>query len=70
MGLQKKTIPAMLPQKVWLSRAEAMAYLDMGVDLFTTVAIEKKLSVRELGKKTYYNVNQINRVLEEAVLIK
>jgi hypothetical protein len=73
MSRSKKTIAGFLPQKKWLSKAEAMAYMDLSVNEFTELVVRENLTVskaKESGVKTYYKVSELDRVFENNVMIK
>jgi hypothetical protein len=60
----KKRMPEMLPVKKWLSTKEACSYLDCG----PTFLAELPLTVSAIGKKYYYSVASIDRLLEASIL--
>lgn len=65
----KKSIPAMLPIKKWLSKAEAMSYLDMSVNKFNDLITKEGLTVAEIGNKTYYRVEQLDEIFLRKIII-
>ena len=72
MSRAKETIPAMLPQKKWLSKNEAMAYLDMSVNEFQKIIIGRNLSIASLtrGKKLWFKVAELDRLFENNLIKK
>lgn len=66
----KKAIPAMIPVKKWLSLNEAAAYLDMSTDHFNDLSIIKGLTISAVGRKKYYKVSELEKMIEESVIIK
>lgn len=65
----KKTIPAMLPTKVWLTASEACSYLNLSINKFNEVVREHKLKVSAIGSTRYYMVSQLNGILESNIII-
>lgn len=62
----KKVIKEMMPVKKWLSQPEAEAFMDMSKNIFMVVVVKNKLSVRFIVAKKYYNVDQLNKLIEES----
>lgn len=65
----KKTIPAMLPEKKWLSRDEAMAFTSLSINNFDEVVRKNKLTVSAIGSKRYYRVSQLNELFENNIIV-
>lgn len=62
----KKVIKEMMPVKKWLSQPEAEAFMDTSKNIFMVVVVKNKLSVRFIVAKKYYNVDQLNKLIEES----
>jgi len=65
----KKSIPAMLPTKSWLSRDEAMAFTSLSINNFDEVVRKNNLTVSAIGAKRYYKVSQLNELFENNIII-
>lgn len=68
----KQQVPEMLPQKKWLSKREAIAYMDMGHNQFEDLIKEGELSISYPfgATKQYFNVDEINKLFSRKVLYK
>ena len=73
MARAKQHIPGMMPPKKWISKKEAMCYLDLSINEFTKLVSEKGLtvsSITERGSKTYYKVSELDRLFENSIIQK
>ena len=66
----KKKIPGILPVKKWLSKQEACAYMDMSINTFQAIAIQNRLSIAVIGSKKYYRLSEMEKLIEENILIQ
>lgn len=67
MSRAKKNMPAMLPQKVWLTKEEAMSYTGYSYNDFLQLVAAHNVAVsKPTPGKTFYNVNDINKKIFEA----
>ena len=64
----KTNLVGMLPTKKWLTVEEAMSYTACGRDKFAEV-FANKVSVSLVGKTKVYKVSDIDRVIEQNILI-
>lgn len=73
MSRSKKQVPQMLPVKKWLSKTEALAYLDLSVNVFQELVAAHGLTVSSLtpkGSKTYYKVSELDSLFDKSILQK
>ena len=61
----KSTVGKVEPvHKVWLSKKEAMAYLDCSSDFLDNIRNKALVSFSQVGKMIWYDLKSINRFLE------
>lgn len=62
----KRTVGKVEPiQKMWLSKNEAMAYLDCSADYLQDLRNSAQISFSQVGKMIWYDLKSINRFLEK-----
>jgi hypothetical protein len=66
----KQAIPSMMPVKQWLTTKEACSYLDMSINKFNDFVVEKGITVSCPGHVNYYRVSELNKVIEDSIIIK
>lgn len=52
--------------KVYMSNAEAQAYLGVGPDFFVTLRAEGKLPYYKVGKTVFYRKSAIDKLIESS----
>lgn len=52
-------------QKIWLSKSEAMAYLDCSSDYLEKLRNSAQVCFAQIDKKYYYELRSINRFIEK-----
>ena len=72
MSRRKTPIPGMMPTKEWLSKGEAMSYLDLNEKDFDRLAIKNSLTASSLtgGKKLWFKVSELDSLFEKHIIVK
>lgn len=72
MSRRKTTIPAMMPIKEWLTKDEAMAYLNLNEKDFNELVLTNGLSQSSLtgGRKVWYKVSELKSLFNKYTFIK
>ena len=65
----KKAIQEMYPTKKWIDLEEAAAYVNVSKSTFK-LNIEEHITTSIVGKKKMYKVADIDRLIEENIIIK
>ncbi len=68
----KKRISEMYPVKKWLTTDEACSYLNMSVNVFSSLVTDKGLTVSVVGGeirgKRYYRVSELEGIVEDSII--
>jgi predicted DNA-binding transcriptional regulator AlpA len=63
----RNKVPAIA--KKWLVFPEALEFMGMSKNTFLKLAAEKRLTVSAIGQKKYFRVNELEKVIEDHIII-
>lgn len=66
----KKMIPEMLPKMEWLEESLVPSYLNISLEHFKRNTEDQPLKISSFFGKRYYNVKQINELIEQSLMIE